>query len=182
MFEADPLGRAMIVKKVKLPLSVCKTLNRGVFVRPYIGCPGARKLELISLHCTGSIGGLTVCFHARLTSCLSCHLSNFSVTPARTHTRAQPALPQTGDRWTWNQRPRLFWNLESEATARCKNSAVTEAKQKQRLVSVMAKVSASLLTVTLTSVLRCTKQIRLSAPLIRLILSQRQDGVYVPLL
>lgn len=46
MLVGDPLGRAMMVKKVQLPLSVWETLNRGVFVRPYIGCPGARKLEL----------------------------------------------------------------------------------------------------------------------------------------
>lgn len=84
-------------------------------------------------------------------------LSHFLVT--LTHDHAQPALHQTGDRWSWNRGPHLFWKLEMEATARCKNIAVTEAEPKQRLVSVIAKVWASLLTVTLTSVLHCTKQI-----------------------
>lgn len=128
----------------------------------------------ISLRRKGSIGGLTVFSHAFLAISQTSQLT-------RTCARVLLCLRRETD-GRGISGPRLFWNLESEATARCKNSAVTEGRQRPRLVSVTAEVRASLLTVTLTSVLRCAKQIRLSAPLIRLILSQRQGAVYVPLL
>lgn len=93
------------------------------------------------------------------------------------------STPQTGDRRQEGEVSGTTFFLESRNGSEVQiwTRASPWRWSRNKLVSVIAKAWASLLTVTLTSVLHRAKQIRLSAAVIRLIMSQRQHCVYVPL-
>ena len=138
---------------------------------------------LTSVGCAASFWGSPICFRSCSLSCFffCCVFSVLSYSHTRsqththTHTHTPSALPprlrqETGG--SGIRVPRLFWNLEMEATSWYGKQ---QRWSRNKLVSAIAKGWASLLTVTLTSVLHRTKQIRLSAVAIRLIRSQRQE-------
>lgn len=131
---------------------------------------------LISVRFPASIWGLPVCFRSLVMPCfffLPCvpdHIGAHALLCLHASDRRQEDLV-SGTAFVLGSRNGsgvLIW-------------AQWRRRSRNKLVSVIAEGWASLLTVTLTSVLHRTKQIRLSAAVVRL-MSQRQDCVYVPLL
>lgn len=133
---------------------------------------------LISVRCSASSWGLSVCFRSLVISCfyfllrLPVHICPHALLCLHGSGRRQEDLV-SGTTFVLGSR--------NGSGVQIWETVQWRRRSRNKLVSVIAKGWASLLTVTLTSVLRRTKQIRLSAAVIRR-MSQRQDCVYVPLL
>lgn len=158
--------------------------NNWLFICSWTPVETSRRM-LISVRCAASIWGLPVCFRSLLISWffffLPC-LPFLGYPHTHSCTLCFASTPQTGDRRMWYQGPHFFLESRNGSEVPIWTRASPWRWSRNKLVSVIAKAWASLLTVTLTSVLHRAKQIRLSAAVIRLIMSQRQKCVYVPLL
>lgn len=159
--------------------------NYWLFICSWTPVETSRRM-LIGVRCAASIWGLPVCFRSLLISCFFLFflaVSPISWLPSHTFVHTLLCLHASERRQEDVVSGTAFF-LESRNGSEVQiwTRASPWRWSRNKLVSVIAKAWASLLTVTLTSVLHREKQIRLSAAVIRLIMSQRQHCVYVPLL